>query len=73
MSMHCVWVQGVGKRVPLSLFRTQGRGGKGLRAIKLNEGDCLSALEVVHPHPSLDSVPYIRLPCEHGGSCDQSD
>ena len=47
-------LQGVGKRVPLDLFRTQGRGGKGLRAIKLNEGDCLSALEVVHPHPASD-------------------
>ncbi|BDA50481.1 DNA gyrase subunit A [Coccomyxa sp. Obi] len=46
-SLLLVTQQGLGKRVPLDLFRTQGRGGKGLRAIKLNEGDCLSALEVV--------------------------
>jgi DNA gyrase/topoisomerase IV subunit A len=46
-------VQGVGKRVPLDLFRTQRRGGKGLRSIKLNEGDNLSSVEVVRPSKDI--------------------
>ncbi|KAK9917213.1 hypothetical protein WJX75_001927 [Coccomyxa subellipsoidea] len=46
-SLLLVTQNGVGKRVPLDLFRTQRRGGKGLRSIKLNEGDNLSSVEVV--------------------------
>ncbi len=56
-----MWVQGLGKRVPLDLFKTQGRGGKGLIAIKLNEGDCLSALEVVRSHPPLNILPLYQV------------
>jgi DNA gyrase/topoisomerase IV subunit A len=43
-------LQGMGKRVPLDKFRIQRRGGMGLKSIRLNEGDTLTAVEVVSPH-----------------------
>jgi hypothetical protein len=42
----------MGKRVPLDRFRIQNRAGAGLKSIKLNEGDLLSAVEVVRPQCS---------------------
>jgi hypothetical protein len=50
--------QGLGKRVATSLFRTQKRGGKGLRAIKLNPGDTLAAVDTVR----LQYHPFISCP-----------
>lgn len=35
-------MQGLGKRVLVSSFRRQGRIGKGVRAVRLNEGDSLA-------------------------------
>ena len=46
---HPCLVQGLGKRVAMSQFRTQGRGGKGIRAIKLMPGDALAAVDTVSP------------------------
>ncbi|EIE20608.1 DNA gyrase, A subunit [Coccomyxa subellipsoidea C-169] len=45
-SLLLVTENGLGKRVPLDMFRSQRRGGKGRRGIKLNDGDSLSAVEV---------------------------
>lgn len=41
---------GLGKRVPVTLFRLQNRAGKGVKAIKFRKaGDKLAALHVVNP------------------------
>lgn len=42
--------QGLCKRVSLSKFVVKGRGGFGMIGIKLNEGDALMSLHVVHEH-----------------------
>jgi DNA gyrase/topoisomerase IV subunit A len=39
--------KGLGKRVPVSLFKAQGRGGKGVRCIGLHKGDELQSLLIV--------------------------
>jgi len=45
-----VTVSGYIKRVPLSLFRTQGRGGKGRSGMDLRDEDAVSELFVVSTH-----------------------
>ncbi|KAK9814470.1 hypothetical protein WJX72_006459 [[Myrmecia] bisecta] len=42
-----VTAQGLGKRTPVNEFRMLRRGAKGVRAIKLQDGDRLAALHVV--------------------------
>jgi hypothetical protein len=39
----------LGKRVAMSRIRTQARGGRGIRVIKLNPGDALAAVDTVRP------------------------
>ena len=53
--------QGLGKRVATSLFRAQGRGGKGRRAIKLNPGDALAAVDTVSRYSSGYFVGCVAL------------
>lgn len=43
--------KGLAKRVPVSEFRMQQRGGKGMIGVKCKEGDSLEALRVVHMLP----------------------
>lgn len=40
-------MQGLGKRVPISSFRLKGRIGKGMKAVKVNEGDAVAAAIIV--------------------------
>merc|ERR1712224_219814 len=56
-SMLFVTKQGIGKRVELAEFSNQGRAGMGRIGIRLNEGDCLTG---------MDLVPCSRFP--HGGA-----
>merc|ERR1719355_288289 len=46
-SMLFVTKQGIGKRVELAEFPNQGRAGMGRIGIRLNEGDCLTGMDLV--------------------------
>lgn len=45
-----VTARGLGKRVPITSFRIQARGGAGTLAIKLNDGDEAASLSIVESH-----------------------